>query len=61
MIGSASTAEATPAGTSRNTICRSPSDTVERKPSMSARAARRDIVGKSTVAIATENIPCGSM
>ena len=42
-------------------IWRRPIDTVRRKPSMSPRVAKRDSDGKSTVATATENIPCGSM
>ena len=60
-MGVASTAAATLAGTSRNAIWRMPMDTVERKPSMSPRAASREMAGKSTVATATENIPWGSM
>ncbi len=50
---------------SRNAIWRSPVPTVPRKPVKSplsrASDACRDSLGKSTVAIATENIPCGSM
>ena len=47
---------------SRNPICPSPSETVSRKPvDVAARAASRERRGKSTVATATENIPCGSM
>ncbi len=61
VIGSASTAQTTLAGTSRNAICLSPSETVSRNPSMSPRLASRASDGKSTVATATENIPCGSM
>ncbi len=61
MIGSASTALTTAAGMSRNAIWRSPLLTVRRNPSMSPREAKRDSDGKSTVAIATEKIPCGSM
>ena len=61
MIGSASTALTTAAGTSRNAIWRRPIDTVRRKPSMSPRVEKRASDGKSTVATATENIPCGSM
>ncbi len=60
-IGSASTALTAAAGMRRNAICRRPVLTVARKPSMSPRVAKRDSVGKRTVAIATENIPCGSM
>ena len=60
-IGSASTALITAAGTSRNAIWRSPIPTVSRKRVMSPRAAKRESDGNSTVAIATENIPCGSM
>ena len=48
-------------GTSRNTICRTPSETVLRKPGMSPRDAKRASDGKSTVATATEKTPCGSM
>ena len=44
-----------------NAIWRMPLETVRRKPSMSAREASRASDGKSTVATATENIPCGSM
>ena len=61
MIGSASTAETSPAGIRRKPIWRMPVSTVRPNPPMSPRAARRDIVGKSTVATATEKIPCGSM
>ena len=61
MIGSASTALTTAVGASRNAICRRPRETVSPKPRMSPRLASRESVGKSTVAIATENIPCGSM
>ena len=50
-----------PAGISRKAIWRMPSPNVRRKPSSSPRAASRASDGKSTVAIATENIPCGSM
>ena len=60
-IGVASTASVTLAGISRKAICLRPSRTVPRKPSQSARTASRDSVGNSTVAIATEKIPCGSM
>ena len=60
-IGSASTALTTAAGMSRNAIWRRPLLTVLRKPSMSPRTAKRESDGNSTVAIATENIPCGSM
>ena len=61
VIGSARTALTMLAGTSRNAICRRPRPTVCRKPARSFRAARRASEGNSTVAIATENIPCGSM
>ncbi len=60
-IGSARTALTTAAGMSRNAIWRSPVLTVARNPSMSPRVANRDSDGKRTVAIATENTPCGSM
>ena len=61
MIGWASTAVKTLAGISRKAIWRIPRASVSRKPSMSPRVASRESVGKSTVAIATEKIPCGSM
>ena len=61
MIGSARTALITAAGTSRNVIWRSPRPIVSRKPSRSRRVARRASDGKSTVEIATENTPWGSM
>ncbi len=61
MIGSASTALTTAAGVRRNAIWRMPFETVSAKPRMSPRDANRESVGKRTVAIATENIPCGSM
>jgi len=61
VIGSARAAVTTLAGMSRNAICRSPRETVERKPSVSPRDANRASEGNSTVATATENIPCGSM
>ena len=47
------------AGT-RSAACRWPTR-VARKPRMSPRATSRESVGKSTVATATENMPCGSM
>ena len=34
---------------------------VERRSAYSSRAAKRARVGKRTVAIATEKMPCGSM
>ena len=41
-------------------IWRIPLAIVARRSSWSPRAAKRARVGKSTVAIATEKIPCGS-
>ena len=61
MIGSASTIEKAAAGSSRKLIWRNPSAIVLRTPARSPRVASRASVGKSTVATATENIPCGSM
>ena len=49
------------AGTSVKPIWRNPSEMVSRNPSTSLRAARRESAGKSTVAIATEKMPWGSM
>ena len=45
----------------RKPIWRRPVLIVARNPSRSSRAARRARAGNSTVATATENIPCGSM
>ena len=61
MIGSASAIEIAADGSSRNTIVRAPAANVCEKPSMSPRAARREMRGKSTAETATENSPCGSM
>ncbi len=60
-MGSASAMQAAAAGTSRNAICRVPLATACRKPRRSPAATRRESVGKSTAATATENMPCGSM
>ena len=61
MIGAASAIEIAAAGSSRNTIVRVPAANVRAKPSMSPRAARREMRGKSTDETATEKSPCGSM
>jgi hypothetical protein len=45
----------------RKPIWRMPVSTVRPNAAMSPRAANRDMVGKSTVATATEKIPWGSM
>ena len=58
--GSASTSRNADAGSSMKKIWRRPSARVRRIPSMSSRAARREIVGNSTVAIATLKTPWGS-
>ena len=62
MIGSASTALTTAAGSEQERdLAQAARRPCRAKPRMSPRAASRESVGKSTVAIATENIPCGSM
>jgi hypothetical protein len=61
VIGSASTSVAAVAGSSSRKMSRRPLPTLSRSPSVSRRAANRLSRGKSTVAIATLNIPWGSM
>ncbi len=61
VIGSASAIEIAADGRSRNTIVRAPAANVCEKLSMSPRAARREMRGKSTADTATEKSPCGSM
>ena len=58
--GSASTSRKAEAGSSMKKIWRMPEAIVWRRPSTSSRAARREMVGNSTVEMATLNTPWGS-
>ena len=60
IIGSERTRTAAAAGSRTKRIWRIPLAIVARRLSCSPRAAKRARVGKRTVAIATEKIPCGS-
>ena len=61
VIGSDSAIVTAAEGISSSAIWRMPLAWVARRPSQSCRATSRESAGNSTVATATENMPCGSM